>query len=155
TSWLKAGIRWNCDAEKRRSPSRLIVMVYDCDDFANLLKPVTMASNPGVRFMAPSRQWLTNVVFLLLFCIAVQSQSSAPSTAPQQQASPSQSSNPQNQEKSATQEKPPKVYESATVLKTVTRLVVVDVVVTDNKGAPIADLTADNFTLLEDGKQQK
>jgi VWFA-related protein len=104
-----------------------------------------------------SRQWMINLVFLLLFCIAVQSQSSAPSSAPQQQqaAPPSQSSGPQNQEKGATEEKPQKVYESATVLKTITRLVVVDVVVTDNKGEPVADLTTDSFTVLEDGKPQK
>jgi VWFA-related protein len=109
----------------------------------------------------PHRRWLINVIFLMFFCIAVQPQSNAPSPSPQQQQSPSaQSSSPENQNKSAAEQKPQedkpqKVYESATVLKTVTRLVVVDVVVTDHKGEPVPDLAANNFTLLEDGKEQK
>lgn len=44
---------------------------------------------------------------------------------------------------------------SSTVLRATTRLVVVDVVATDNKSEPVLDLTADNFTVLEDGKPQK
>src|SRR5215467_12755690 len=44
---------------------------------------------------------------------------------------------------------------SLPVLKATTRLVVVDVVATDGKGEPVADLTADDFTVLEDGKPQK
>ncbi|HEV3039476.1 MAG TPA: VWA domain-containing protein [Candidatus Angelobacter sp.] len=110
--------------------------------------------------MALFRQWPMNVAFLVLFCIGLQSQSSAPSPAApasqqQAQSQDSQNTPPKNQEKSAAEEKPQKVYESATVLKTVTRLVVIDVVVTDNKGAPVTDLAEDNFTLLEDGKPQK
>ncbi len=120
--------------------------------------------------MALSKQWLLNFVLLVVICIAVQSQSNAPSTAAaasqqqsSQQQSPANGATPanranndsQNQQPAPADEKPQKVYESATVLKTVTRLVVVDVVVTDNKGAPIGDLTADNFTVLEDGKPQK
>jgi VWFA-related protein len=120
--------------------------------------------------MALSKQWLLNFVLLVVFCIVVQSQSNAPSTAApvsQQQSSQQQSptngatsanrsnNDAQNQQPAPADEKPQKVYESATVLKTVTRLVVVDVVVTDNKGSPIGDLTADNFTVLEDGKPQK
>jgi VWFA-related protein len=46
------------------------------------------------------------------------------------------------------------VYESASVLKAVTRLVLVDVVASDKKGEPIADLKQSDFTLLEDGKEQ-
>src|ERR1700727_974851 len=46
------------------------------------------------------------------------------------------------------------VYESATVLKSITRLVVVDVVATDKSGA-VTDLKRDDFTVLEDGKEQK
>ncbi|HEV2991941.1 MAG TPA: VWA domain-containing protein [Candidatus Angelobacter sp.] len=110
--------------------------------------------------MALFRQWPVHVAFLILFCIALQSQSSAPSPAApasqkQAQSQDSQNKASQDQEKSTAEDKPQKVYESATVLKTVTRLVVIDVVVTDNKGAPISDLTEDNFTLLEDGKPQK
>ena len=43
----------------------------------------------------------------------------------------------------------------AAVLKVKTRLVVVDVVALDHKGVPIADLKTEDFTLLEDGKEQK
>jgi VWFA-related protein len=47
------------------------------------------------------------------------------------------------------------IYESATVLKATTRLVVVDVVATDRKGEAIRDLELPDFTLLEDGKEQQ
>jgi VWFA-related protein len=43
----------------------------------------------------------------------------------------------------------------ATVLKIKTRLVVVDVVAVDHKGAPIKDLKAEDFTVLEEGKEQQ
>jgi VWFA-related protein len=45
--------------------------------------------------------------------------------------------------------------ETSTVLRVKTRLVVVDVVARDSKGAPVTDLKQDDFTVLEDGKQQK
>jgi VWFA-related protein len=73
---------------------------------------------------------------------------------------PQSSSSPQSAEsKSAAtpavgEQKPAPVYESATVLKTITRLVVVDVVVTDKNG-PVPGLERDNFTILEDGKPQQ
>lgn len=57
--------------------------------------------------------------------------------------------------KQQVQEPPRTVYESATVLRAVTRLVVVDVVATDNKGEAVSDLKQEDFTLLEDGKEQK
>ena len=47
------------------------------------------------------------------------------------------------------------VYQSPTTLRANTRLVVVDVVVTDNKGQPVTDLKAEDFTMLEEGKPQK
>jgi VWFA-related protein len=43
----------------------------------------------------------------------------------------------------------------AAVLKVKTRLVVVDVVALDHKGVPISDLKAEDFTVLEEGKEQK
>ena len=46
-------------------------------------------------------------------------------------------------------------YQSPTVLRATTRLVVIDVVATDSKGAPVPDLKAEDFTVLEDGKPQK
>ncbi|HXB21523.1 MAG TPA: VWA domain-containing protein [Candidatus Solibacter sp.] len=104
----------------------------------------------------PHKQWLINLVFLVFFCIAVQSQSNAPPSASQQQpAAGPQPADAGKQEKSSAQQQPPKVYESATVLKAVTRLVVIDVVATNNKGLPVPDLTMENFTVLEDGKEQK
>jgi len=58
--------------------------------------------------------------------------------------------------KSQIQEPPPKtVYESATVLRAVTRLVVVDVVATNGKGEAVTDLKAEDFVVSEDGKEQK
>jgi VWFA-related protein len=45
--------------------------------------------------------------------------------------------------------------ESFVTLKITTNLVVLDVVATDVKGKPIADLKAGDFTLLEDNKEQK
>ena len=47
------------------------------------------------------------------------------------------------------------VYQSSTVLRATTRLVVLDVVATDNNGAPEQDLKAEDFTVLENGKPQK
>jgi VWFA-related protein len=46
-------------------------------------------------------------------------------------------------------------YETSTVLKVKSRLVVVDVVARDGKGVPITDLKQEDFTVLEDGKEQK
>ena len=46
-------------------------------------------------------------------------------------------------------------YKSPAVLRATTRLVVVDVVATDSKGSPMADLGIDDFTILEDDKPQK
>lgn len=40
-------------------------------------------------------------------------------------------------------------------LRTTTRLVILDVVAVNEKSEPITDLTADDFTILEDGKPQK
>jgi VWFA-related protein len=45
--------------------------------------------------------------------------------------------------------------QSSTVLKITSRLVVVDVVALDHKGQPVTDLTAEDFTVLEEGKEQK
>src|SRR5262245_51595442 len=40
-------------------------------------------------------------------------------------------------------------------LRVTTRLVVVDVVAVDHKGAPVTDLQEEDFSLLEDGSAQK
>ena len=57
-----------------------------------------------------------------------------------------QTSQPQNQSL---------VYQSSTVLRATTRLVVVDVVATNSKGDPVPDLQAEDFTVLENGKPQR
>ncbi len=49
----------------------------------------------------------------------------------------------------------PQTLQSADTLRTNTRLVVVDVVATDSKGQPIADLKSEDFTVLESGQAQK
>jgi VWFA-related protein len=46
-------------------------------------------------------------------------------------------------------------YETSAVLKVKSRLVVVDVVARDGKGLPVTDLKQEDFTILEDGKEQK
>jgi len=69
------------------------------------------------------------------------------------QAAPASSDPAQAQNKDKGQNREP-VYESATVLKSITRLVVVDVVATDKEGA-VTDLKQDDFSILEDGKEQK
>lgn len=46
------------------------------------------------------------------------------------------------------------IYQSQTVLRATTRLVVLDVIATDAQGHPITDLKAENFKVLEDGKEQ-
>jgi VWFA-related protein len=61
---------------------------------------------------------------------------------------------PQASQSETPQTKEP-VYQSPTVLRATTRLVVLDVVALDEKGQPIPDLKADDFTVLEDGKPQK
>jgi hypothetical protein len=60
---------------------------------------------------------------------------------------------PQTSQSTAAQKNQP-VYQSSTVLRATTRLVVLDIVAVDEKGQPVPDLKADEFTVLEDGKPQ-
>jgi VWFA-related protein len=93
---------------------------------------------------------LSGAVLILVLAAVMWPQSSTP--APTAEPTPASSQAPaQNQAKD---QKPAPVYESATVLKTITRLVVVDVVATDKNG-PVADLEREDFTVLEDGKEQQ
>jgi VWFA-related protein len=64
---------------------------------------------------------------------------------PQAEGNPSQSPS----------KKPEPAYQSQSVLRATTRLVVLDVVALDEKGQPLKDLQADDFIVLEDGKPQK
>ena len=56
---------------------------------------------------------------------------------------------------SAAPQLPPERNWIPTTVKVNTRMVVLDVVATDKKGRPITDFKAGDFTLLEDGKEQK
>jgi VWFA-related protein len=100
---------------------------------------------------------LLGCFLILVFVSGMNPQTPAPGTSKDEaQAAPQsstsvQAQNVQGQEK---QQKPALVYESATVLKSITRLVVVDVVATGKDGA-VTDLQRDDFTVLEDGKEQK
>src|SRR5579864_2778529 len=47
------------------------------------------------------------------------------------------------------------VYQSSTLLRATTRLVIVDVVAKDSNGNPLTGLNADDFTILEGGRPQK
>ena len=91
-----------------------------------------------------SRTTLCSLVLVGL-AQAQQTQPAAQSTSPQGQAQASPAAGQQAQT----------TYESSTVLKVTSRLVVVDVVAVDHKGQPVNDLTADDFTILEEGKEQK
>jgi VWFA-related protein len=66
----------------------------------------------------------------------------------------SQSSGASEQQSSSPQQEAA-VSPSNNILRSTTRLVVVDVVTVDSKGEPVPGLKADDFTILEDGKPQK
>jgi len=90
-----------------------------------------------------------NFLLLLIFCTQPQSQSGNPS--PQ---SPSQSS-PGSQTVSGAQEQQGLGSDPIPVVRTTTRLVVVDVVALDEHNAPVNGLQAKDFTVLEENKPQQ
>ena len=77
-----------------------------------------------------------------------------PQTSASSGASQAPETGARHDDQAPAQQKSAPIYESATVLKSITRLVVVDVVATDKKGA-VADLKRDDLTVLEDGVEQK
>lgn len=85
---------------------------------------------------------ITLPLALVFVTIAAASQSSPPT----QQDSSRQNDPPQNSQPAS---------QPSTVLKSVTRLVIVDVVATDSKGEPVTDLSANDFRVLENGKTQE
>ncbi|HEV2992684.1 MAG TPA: VWA domain-containing protein, partial [Candidatus Angelobacter sp.] len=93
------------------------------------------------RYLYPA-----NLLLLLILCAHLQSQSGNP-TAP--------SSSSQSQTPSETQQKQDQPSESIPVLRTTTRLVVVDVVALDEHGQPVTDLGERDFNLLEDDRPQQ
>jgi VWFA-related protein len=92
---------------------------------------------PRLRFLSLIR------LFLLSLAVFGVPQSGAQSTAPPA-TPPAKTQTPQ----SGTLDQP------ATVLRVTTRLVVVDVVATNNKGAPVTDLRAEDFTVQEESVEQ-
>jgi len=70
-----------------------------------------------------------------------------------QQSAPAPVAPPKDAPAAAQAQQP--AYETSTVLKVKSRLVVVDVVARDGKGVAITDLKQEDFTVLEDGKEQK
>lgn len=88
------------------------------------------------------------LILSLLFIVSGQSQQTPPaaSKTAAQAPAPSQGSAGNNANG---------VYQSSTVLKYTTRLVLVDVIATDHKGSPVTDLKKEDFTLEEDGKEQQ
>lgn len=82
-------------------------------------------------------------VLLLSSTVYLPAQTSRPAVASPQNTAPAQPTEPQAP------------YESSTVLRATTRMVVVDVVATGKKGSPVMDLKAGDFTISEDGKAQQ
>jgi len=93
------------------------------------------------------------VVMFLVLCTGLPTTSQ---TAPQESTAPPAGATatpaPQSPQAPA---QPQAVYESATVLKATTRLVVIDVVATDKQGHAVTDLQRNDFKVLEDGKEQE
>lgn len=94
------------------------------------------------------KKTLLGCVMMLVLAAGMEPQAAAPGAS----STPAQA--PAATAAQTSEQKPGPIYESATVLKSITRLVVVDVVATDKDGAVI-DLKGDDFTVLEDGKEQK
>src|SRR5258708_39588678 len=95
--------------------------------------------------------------FLLLAALTLSyaqlaAQSPAPGAPQAASQTPAQSSSPAQ---AAGQANAQVASEPAAVLKVTTRLVVVDVVATDRKGLPLTDLKAEDFSLQEEGTEQK
>jgi VWFA-related protein len=92
------------------------------------------------------------VVLFLVVCTGFPTKSQ---TAPQEQKAPpaGAAATPAAQSPQSPAQPQP-VYESATVLKATTRLVVIDVVATD-KGRAVTDLQRNDFKVFEDGKEQE
>jgi VWFA-related protein len=104
----------------------------------------------GERVMGkPSRTTIPLLLLALVFAAATTAQQTAtPPTGTADNAPQNATANPGPQ-----QSEP--IEGTATVLKVKSRLVVVDVIALDHKGAPVTDLKADDFILQEESKPQK
>jgi len=99
---------------------------------------------------AHPRRFRSAVNLLLLSLISYLSAQGQP---PQTQPSQTQPSQNQPSQTHAAQTQP--VYESATVMRATTRMVLVDVIATDRNGNPVTDLKPGDFTVMEDGNRQQ
>jgi len=87
-----------------------------------------------------SRNPLFLIILLIILVVVAVPQQTTPA--------PETPSTPQTQPGPASQG-------TASVLKVMTRLVVVDVIVLDHKGVPVTDLKTEDFSLREEGAEQK
>lgn len=71
------------------------------------------------------------------------------------QGQPAQDQTSQTQSPQTQAAQPQPVYESATVMRATTRMVLVDVIATDRNGNPVTDLKPADFTVLEDRTPQQ
>jgi VWFA-related protein len=97
-----------------------------------------------------SRNIIPFIVLVLAFAVITVAQQSTPPAATQ-----SAPATPANAAPASGQSQSEPVEGTATVLKVKTRLVIVDVIALDHKGAPVTDLKADDFTLQEENQPQK
>ena len=97
--------------------------------------------------------YVANAFFLLILCAPLESQSGAPVAQSSDQVSSGSQTSPQPQ--ASAQEKQATASETIPVLRTTTRLVVVDVVALNDQDKPVTDLEARDFKVLEEGKPQE
>ncbi|HEY6307065.1 MAG TPA: VWA domain-containing protein [Candidatus Angelobacter sp.] len=88
------------------------------------------------------------LTFVIVSIAAIGTDRQQPAAAPSPTPAPQGASAAQGADKKA------QVFESATVLKATTRLVVVDVVATGKNGEAVTDLERPDFRVSEDGKEQ-
>ena len=105
-------------------------------------------------------QYLICVAVLAGAVVTAQEQNSASPAAqgaqtPAMQPAATQSQPQGVKKEEVKQDAAKKDEEPAVVLKSTTRLVVIDVVASDNHGKPLTNLEAKDFTVLEDGKPQE
>src|SRR5262249_33697250 len=118
------------------------------DEVACPAKPATIHKSRSSVTMR-TNTWLIVAIGLAL-CSPVQPQAGQ---TPSGQTAPS--TTPDAQKSQPTAATTNTVYESATVLKATTRLVVLDVVAIDKKGNAVTDLERADFTVVEDGAEQQ
>src|SRR5213082_436862 len=128
-------------------PPKLIKRIHEMGSKHEMLrtnyclpKPATILLISELSLMAyhANRQYSACLggifIFIFLLCMGAQAQSTPPASQPSSSA-----------KQTTAQQQPQSAYESATVLKTITRMVVVDIVATDRRDHLVPDLTAADF----------